>query len=454
MQGERRTLFPFQKDVFYYTGRVQHPALFLEMRLGKTLITVRRLLAEKCRTVLVVAPYCALWQWEKELTTEGVPLPEIGYLIGDRGNRLGKLRQCASFLLMNKEGALVIPEIANYPWDAVVADESTFLKSPPHVNTSGRFGKRPSIAKFFSENFRNVKRRFILTGTPAPESPLDLFQQLHFLDPSILGCKSYYDFRFKWFVQIKDHSWALSKEGHVWLKERLSRYCYTLKRADVDMDVKKVYSRRLIRLPEKARTIYNKADREFSLDLANGKGQKNTVFATVSFMWCRRVCGGIVDGQAIHTEKFKELMNLVNGELRNEQIVVWCNFIMELAFIRTMLNKAKIPCVCVSGALTGQERRAALDDFANGRARVLVGQPECFKYGLDLSVAETVIYFSTPVGLETRLQSEDRIVNIRTGKPVLIIDLIVEHTVEEGIYESLLNKESSQELVRRLIQKR
>ena len=62
----RRKLRPYQVDALKYAS-IQHPALFIEMRLGKTLITIRRIKRyPDCNKVLVVAPYSALNSWKKD----------------------------------------------------------------------------------------------------------------------------------------------------------------------------------------------------------------------------------------------------------------------------------------------------------------------------------------------------------------------------------------------------
>ena len=70
---------------------------------------------------------------------------------------------------------------------------------------------------------------------------------------------------------------------------------------------------------------------------------------------------------------------------------------------------------------------------------------------MDLSKASTVIYYSTPTGLETRQQSEDRVVNVKDKDSVLIIDLIVDNTIEKSIIKSIKLKESNEQLMRRLV---
>jgi SNF2 family DNA or RNA helicase len=441
----RRPLYDFQRDVYYYTGRVQHPAMLLQMRLGKTIITTRRILRTFPNTsgILIVAPTCALDAWEQELLKENVPQNEICYLTGTRTERFHRLCNRTAFSLINREGFRALPEIATHNWDAVICDESTFLKNP-----------KAQVTKFFCENFRTVPQRWILSGLIAPECDLEIFQQLYFLDPTILGMKSYWQFRFQFFEQIRPYKWSITSEGKVWLRERMRQSCYVLSRKDVHMDVKKVYERRVVELPPAIRKAYDTAEKQFVLEL-NGVMVDKTVYAMEKFIWLNRICGGLMKGgEVVHDKKVGVLLDLLAGELVGEQVVVWCNFIEEITHVDKVLTNMQIPHSTIYGAIPSGERVRRIRDFVSGRCLVLLGQPGCFKYSVDLSCSDTEIYFSSPPGAETRQQSEDRLVSIHTGRAILIIDIIVRNSVDEDNYTSLQLKETRQQLLDRIIKRR
>lgn len=445
-----------QRTAGKYAGRVDHPALFMEMRLGKTLVAIldilRYLKHISWKSVLITAPRCVLPIWRDELMLEGVPKNEITFLTGTRGERLDNLKRRASFCLFNREGHLWLPEVANVPWEVVVGDESTFLKAPPRKNWSKGYGKRPNTAQFFIENFRDA-RRYALSGLPAPESELDLWSQLQFLDPMILGCKSYDAFEHKYFIPCGPggHDRALSSEGRDFLQARLSTWCFSLSRKDVNLDVPKIYERRLVNLPADIRRAYETAEHKYILEI-NGKVKAATNFAIQSFIWLRRLCGGMFE-HPLHREKMNVLLDLLRGELRTDIVVVYATFIAEVEWIYAELIKEKVNTQYLHGEVPPSVREVVLTKFRAGQVRVLVVQPECFKYGIDLSVSDTIIYYSSPLGLESRMQSEDRVINVRTKHPALIIDLLADDTVDEDIYESLAKKETRAELLRRIMRR-
>lgn len=435
---KRRPLRNYQCKALSYINRMKHAALFLEMRLGKTLIVIRWIRSHpEIKRILVVCPYSAFFSWKNELRLEGEPSPQE--LIGDWQQRSAKLYALRKWYLINKEGHLVLPNINKILWDVIILDESTFIKNP-----------KTKISKFFIENFRQVSHRIILTGTPAPESELDYFQQLQFLDPSILKEKSYWSFRFRWFTEISlpSHSvYAIRKEDRKKLAKVLSNSCFFLTRKEAGMKNIKVYEPRYVSFNKKAQKVYDTLRDEFLLEL-EGVTLSKSILAVTQFIWMRRLFGGFVEEEYIFDGKYKELKYLLDGELKNESIIIWCTFIQELEFLYEKLTN----CGIIYGKVRLKNREQILTRFQNGSIKILLAQPECFKYGTDLSISDTMIYFSTPLGLESRLQSEDRIINLKKSS-ALIIDLVVENTIEERILKSLKMKESKQEMIRGIVRR-
>jgi SNF2 family DNA or RNA helicase len=144
--------------------------------------------------------------------------------------------------------------------------------------------------------------------------------------------------------------------------------------------------------------------------------------------------------------KLSVLEELLNGELKNEQVVIWAQYIHEVLFISKKLN-----CPCVYGAVTPTNRAIIADEFQNGKHRLIVCQPETMKFGVRLDAAQTMIYYSTTESALTREQTEDRIIDVSRSDNVLIIDLVTENTVDESIQRSLVMKETAQETIRRLV---
>ncbi len=452
---KRRPLRGYQKRGFYWTAGVEHPALFWEPRLGKTVVPIRRMKADQIGgPVLVVGPYSCLSNWRRELNLEGVPDSEIAFLTGDRAEREAALRSPAMFKIINKEGFRVLPEIASVKWREMVVDESTFLKGIPRSNWTAKFGKRPSVSKFFIDNFRDVGRRWILTGTPSPESPLDLYHQLAFLDPEVLPFDNVYHFRHSLFVQTIDDEWVLTDDGKERLGKRLATACSYLSRREVKLDVPVIHSRRMVRLSAPARKMYRTAKKELILE-HEGNVWDVADYGIEAYSWLRQICGGFFKGndtvQFLH--KSNELIELLKGELAHDPVVVWCSFIPELTALLSKLRDRKITTRMVYGGVTQRRREEVFDDFRRGNFQVLLCQPVVAQHSQDFSHCDTMVYYSTPTGLETRLQTQDRFIDVAEGGSKYIIDLVCEDTIEEDIVLSLYLKESRQAMLKRIVQR-
>ena len=120
-----------------------------------------------------------------------------------------------------------------------------------------------------------------------------------------------------------------------------------------------------------------------------------------------------------------------------------------MSAVKQVLDTLERRTACLSGATPHKERVKIIEQFQAGKIDTLVCQPECFKYGIDLSAADTMIYMSTPA-IETRIQTEDRMINLKRQRAVLIIDIIAKNTVEEAILKSIDEKESNRQCMRRV----
>lgn len=436
----KRKLRTNQREAIKYARKVQHPALFMEMRLGKSLVTLRRILQYPRRNkVLIVCPYSAFYGWKKELRLEGNE--SIVELTGNREFRLTALKRPGLvppvFYLASKEAHLVIPEIAHIDWDAVVLDEN-FIKDP-----------RTDTSKFYVENFRSVPHRFILTGTPAPEGEVNYYQLVRWLDHHAWKENSYWEWRAAHFMAVKYEWITKTNADYKYISQVLAKYCFFQTRADVKMGGKKIYEQRTCQMPVELRKIYNKAEREYALECPGVDA--STMWAPVVHIWLRRLCGGFVNTAFTSNFKIKELITLLETELKKQQVVIWCRFTREIGVVAYALKQRRSAFGIIHGAIKHKDRDERMEMFQEGRYQYLVAQPACFRYGVDLSAATTVIYYSSPDSFEMRQQSEDRVIDVVNNDSVLIIDLVASDTIEEDVIDSLIQKEGRQLRMRRAV---
>lgn len=412
-----------------------HPAFFMEMRLGKTLIVIRWAQKINVPNVLVVAPLTVLEAWERELNLEGEHFTTLHGLsrqkreeavIAAYSGNSGKRH----WALINYEALLATPEISLLPWGLVTLDESTKIKNP-----------KAKITKLCTESFRRAEHRCILSGLPAPESPLDFFCQFQFLHGTFMGSRTYWQFRSHRFEpDIYGMDW-LPKSGELRaIKEMVHRKSFVMRRSEAGIPNRKVYETRYVSMTKRQSEAYKELESDFSTVLTNGQVLE-TAYAIVQQTWLARIAGGFdAEGELISTSKSDALVELLLGELRQECVVVWFRFNAELHHCERVLRSKGVKCDTIIGGMPRDVRKQKLEALRDGNVRVLLAQVKCAKYGIDVSVADTEIYYSNVWSCEDRLQSEDRILHPKKTSPLLIIDLVTRGTVDEEVVSALQNK--------------
>jgi len=431
----KRSLWKPQQLAWPYVMGTRHPAVFMEMRLGKCLLVIRRCKLYKPHDaslglrILVVAPTSTFQGWVDELKEEGEPDPVL--LIGPKKKRRDLLaRNDSRWYIINKEGYIALPEIASPRcvwWDAVILDESTFIKNP-----------KARVTKFFTTNFRHVRHRWVLTGTPIPESPMEYFCQLKFLDGEAFGHKNFWSWRAE--------DWQPTEDGYGWqpkpgVSARIDSYvghrAVILRRRDIDMEVDRISTKRVLELPKKVRKWYDEIEDEFAVE----DRDMETQWAITKYAWMRQLCGGYLEGELVWDGKLKELCSLLRGELRNEQVVVWFNYNNEVRGALELLRRHQVSCKHMWGEHSQEQRMATIKAFQKGLFRVILVQQAVAQEGVNFSNADTAIYYSEPASSKAKLQTMDRCLRLDKKSPLLFINLLVENSVDEDVYLALKTKQ-------------
>ena len=185
---------------------------------------------------------------------------------------------------------------------------------------------------------------------------------------------------------------------------------------------------------------YKEAEETFILDC--GDFIKETKTAIVLFTWLRQYASGWTPEERAHVWKGKtdELLRILKEELAGERVVIWFSFNHEVMTCYELLERQGLRVEWITGALSAKRRREIERDFFDKKFDILLAQVECAKHGMNLSASDTAIYFSRPLGLETRSQSEDRIVDVSRSYPSLIIDLVTRDTIDDAVLELLQAK--------------
>ena len=321
----------------------------------------------------------------------------------------------------------------------MAVDESTTIKNPRAKRTKNIL----SMAKMA------IYRR-ILTGSPVTKNPLDLYSQCEFLNEELLDFTSYYAFRNRYAEMKTLHVAGRSIQVVNYFKnldelaEQLKTFSYrVLKEECLDLP-EKIYMKREIELSPEQKKVY-KQMKEEALATLNGK-QITTMTVLTQLMRLQQItCGHFVadDGttQEIKSNRLNELMDILD-EVEGKSII-WAHWQKDIQIIKQALIKKYGPRSVVDyyGLTPQDERQGNIKKFQDDpRYRFFVGTPSTGGYGITLTAANTVIYYSNGYDLEKRLQSEDRAHRIGQKKSVTYVDILAEETVDEKIVKSLRKK--------------
>jgi SNF2 family DNA or RNA helicase len=319
-------------------------------------------------------------------------------------------------------------------------DESTTIKTP----TAKRAKNAVKVGK-------EARFKRIMTGSPVTRSPLDLFQQCDFLHPECLNSTSYYAFRARYAVMVEKNMGSHSFKKVVGyrkldeLKEKLDRFSYRI-RKDQCLDLpEKVYIKREVPLTKEQEKAYSEM-KTMALALLKD-GMVTTVNALTQLMRLHQiVCGHVkLDDDrvvSVPSKRIEELLSVI--EEASDKVIIWANYRHDIDAIKLALQKeyGMSAVGTYYGDTDDDERARVVKEFQDPESelRFFVGNPRTGGYGLTLTAADTVVYYSNSFDLEVRLQSEDRAHRIGQTRSVTYVDLISPDTVDEKIVKALRGK--------------
>lgn len=401
----------------------------MRMRLGKTLTAIRWASCFRGPT-LIVTPLSVVPTWEQHLENDG---EADNYAYVRPKDFTTHTSSGIKWTITNWENlARRNPDstkkplptaIAAFPWVTVILDESDRIKNPVAAVTK--------VCQWYLSKARN---KMILSGLPNPEGWLDVFEQLRFLFGSWLGCNSWWQFRHKFFVQV-GHEWCPRLGALKYIRDKMQEDCTVIRRDAVRIS-EPVEEMRCRPLRKDVMAVYDRALRSFELP------NLQTKWKTVVHQWLLQIAGGCSQKEGIpkHTVKLELLRELLQGEFKHEQTVIWFYFRDEGDGIVDYLRRWKYNVDIIHGGVRLDDRRILLKRFQKGRIRHLAVQTQCGRYGLDLSCAQTGIIFSRSYSNTTWRQLRERMSHMKKARAPLLIKLIASGTVDEAIDASLLGK--------------
>ena len=435
-------------------------AYFMEMGTGKSkvLIDNMSILYDKglINGALIIAPKGVYKNWfDSEIPTHMADHIEKTMVLWESTagkskekelNTLFKSSYDLHILIMNvealstKKGKQFAEKFLNCHKTLMAIDESTTIKNPGAARTKNII----ALGK-------NVLYKRILTGSPVTKSPLDLYTQCWFLDPWLLDQQSYYSFRTRYALTRKINVSGRQVEIVVGyrnlgeLSDKIKPFSHRVLKDDCLDLPPKTYMKRTIQLTEEQRKVY-KQMKDIALATLNGKLTTTHNVITQLMRLHQITCGHFKsdDGQTqkIASNRLDELMDVLS-EMEGKA-VIWAHYRYDIEVIVEAIKKeyGDNSVVTYYGDTTTDDRQKAIKLIQNPESpvRFIVGTPQTGGYGITLTGASTMIYYSNGYDLEKRQQSEARIDRIGQEKPMTYIDIIAEGTVDEKIVKALRTK--------------
>ena len=434
-------------------------AYFMEMGTGKTKVLIDNLamLYDKGKVdgTLIIAPKGVVKTWyEQELPThlpnhiDNTTVLWQSNITKSQQEKLDSILEnemLLHVLVMNVEalstekGVNFARKFINSHKTLMAIDESTTIKTPTARRTKNiiMLGKQ-------------AKYKRIMTGSPITKNPLDLYTQCEFLDPWLLDFTSYYAFRNRYAemktMHLRGRSIQVVNEfknlGE--LSETVKNFSYRVLKEDcLDLPPKNFIKRHITLTPAQKK-IYEQM-KKAAMAVLNGKVTTTMTVLTQLMRLHQITCGHFTadDGsvQEVESNRLNELMSIL--EETEGKAIIWANYQRDVAQIIEHIEKkyGKGSIVDYYGLTPQEDRQDNIRKFQNdSNCRFLIGTPQTGGYGITLTQANTVIYYSNGYDLEKRLQSEDRAHRIGQKKTVTYVDLICEDTVDEKIVKALRDK--------------
>lgn len=411
---------------------------------------------------LILAPVIVLENWKDEwLKFSKIPEDRIVILNSSVKKALLELEQNKNRLngfmivVSNYEKLVVDKRLLEWiqQWRPriLVVDESQRIKNPSSKRTKAAISLA-DIADY----------RYILSGTPILNNPMDIFSQWRVLDRGTSFGKNFFSFRLKYFYDKNANmpkqnyfpNWVIKPSAYDEISKEIKKNSLRARKEDcLDLPplVKTTIS---VDLSPCQRRLYN----EMKEDMVT-MFQDTTISANIALTKILRLLQIITGFVKNEDEKILELdevprlhvlQELLEDITPNHKVIVWCIFKHNYKQIREVCDKIGVKYVECHGELSNKDKYESVSNFCNIEDyRVFIGHPASLGVGINLTESSYSIIYSRSWSLEMDLQSEAR--NYRAGseihQKITKIDLVAKDTIDETILEILEQKMNNAEKI-------
>lgn len=438
-----------QVQISEFGAKRKYAGIFAEYGTGKTLAALMIMEMLKLSRVLVVSTKLSVQSvWPSEIRKH--TNFRWAVLVGARKkkakilyhamkasatstDRYGKQRQIPTVCLINYDGIRnIYRELVKCPWDAIILDESTKIKSPDTART-----------KILWDVGKRIPRRYIMTGFPVTENLADLYAQIKFLsDDNLLGT-SYYAFVNTYFVRMGTA--VLPKKKRVnELLEKITPFCIHVTNKSLKLPPK-IYKTIDIPLTAQQKKLLDEFKATFRLELGKVKIDTQFIFSLITRSL--EICDGYIkdnDGniEVIETNKDEALLETLEEiDAHKNKVVIWAAHRFSIKKIQRYLTRLKYGVVTLTGMTEDPDLSVKRFQY-DKRYTILLATQKKAAESVTLTASRYAMYYSNTWSYDLRANSEARIRRKGSEKhdSIVYTDFVTESPIERKVYDCLRRK--------------
>lgn len=382
------------------------------------------------KKVLIVCPVSIMdTAWRADLFRT-VMHRTVGLAIGDRRRRIKVIDANYDFTIINFDGVKVVrEELAAAGYDLIIVDEATSLKNA-----------QTDRWKAVNSLLQPTTRVWLMTGTPASQSPLDAYGLAKLVDPNSVP-RSFRAFRDSVMIMVTQHRWIPRADAQERVFNILQPAIRFTKEECLDLpDL--LYATRDVPLTAQQKRYYETLRNDM---IATAAGEEITaVNAAAKINKLLQVSQGCVftDNREVIefdiTHRLNELLTVI--EQTDQKVIVFVPYRHVLQRLEDELANAGVTCVSIHGGTPGTQRAVYIKQFqSEDDPKVILLIPQAAAHGVTLTRADTVVWWGPVPSAELYLQGNARAHRAGQRNPVTVVRL-QGSAVERRIYTLLDDK--------------
>ena len=387
------------------------------------------------KRVLIICPLSIMYSaWQADIFKTAMHRT-VGVAYGDAAKRTKVVNGSYEFVIINYDGInTVAAEIAKAQFDLIVVDEANAYKT---VTTK----RWRMLAKLITPS----TRLWMMTGTPASQSPLDAFGLAKLVNPTAVP-KYFTAWRDKVMQQVTRFKWVPKSYAKQMVFDALQPAIRFEKAQCLDLPPL-VYQTREIALSSQVMKYYRELKNQLLIEAAGE--QISAVNAAAQLSKLLQISGGAVYTDTREVVEFdisprlNALMEVLDET--EHKVVIFVPFRHTIDLVSRHLTKEGVSNEIINGDVPARERAEIIKRFQTAEhPRVLVIQPQAASHGVTLTAADTVVFWSPVMSVETYLQCVARIDRVGQVNSMTVVHLQGSEA-ERKVYQMLQGKVDSHE---------